>query len=84
MRDQDKIKIAVAQYEIEQLTSWQAYEDKMVRLVEQAKDTDANLLMLSEHAGLEIVSWNPTDLAHQFASIQTNLPKYKQIDAQDQ
>lgn len=73
------MKITVAQYQIEQLPSWQTYEDKIVRLVEHAKESDANLLAMSEMAGLELASWVENDLKQQCEYIQTNLDQYKQL-----
>ena len=74
------IKIAVVQYEIEHLTQWQAFEDKIVRLVEQVKENDADLLLLSEYAGLELAGWETSrELNKQFAHIQTQLNAYQQL-----
>lgn len=74
------MKITVAQYQIEQLPSWQTYEDKMVRLIEEAKEADSNLLALSEMAGLELASWIGNDnLKHQLEHIHSTLDQYKQL-----
>lgn len=74
------MKIAVMQYEIEALPHWQAYEDKIVRLTEQAKEKNADLLALSEYAGLELAGWSKTTkLNEQFDFIQTLLPEYSQL-----
>lgn len=73
------MNITVAQYEIERLPSWGAYEDKIVRLVEKAKDEDTTLLALSEYAGLELAGWTDTNLHHQFEFIQTQLQQYQQL-----
>lgn len=72
-------RIAVAQYQIEKLSRWQAYEDKMVRMVEQAKENDADLLVMSEYAGLELASWTENILAKQFEYIQSVLDQYHQL-----
>lgn len=79
MDDNDRIKLTVAQYEIEQLPHWQSYEDKIVRIAEQAKAQDANLLTMSEYAGLELASWKPGTLQQQFEHIQSLLDHYKQL-----
>lgn len=75
----DKLKIAVMQYEIEQLLNWQAYEDKIVRIVEQARNEGADLLTMGEYAGLELASWYNSNLQQQFEHIQSLLDKYKQL-----
>lgn len=72
-------RIAIAQYEIEKMPHWQAYEDKIVRLVEQAKENNADLLMMSEYAGLELASWADQHLKKQFEHIQTLLDQYQQL-----
>lgn len=74
------VKIAVAQYEVEPLPSWQAYEDKMIRLVEQAKERGADLLTLGEYAGLELLAWSKINtIALQFDHLQTLLKDYQQL-----
>lgn len=73
------ITISVSQYEIEQLPKWQAYEDKIVRLVEQAKENQSQLLLMSEYAGLELCSWLNSSLEEQLNYIQTILHQYKQL-----
>lgn len=79
MMQDDRVKITIVQYEIEQLPHWQAYEDKIVRIIEQAKEQDVNLLTMSEYAGLELASWNPNKLAQQFEHIQKLLGQYQQL-----
>lgn len=73
------IKIAVSQYEIEQLPSWQAYEDKIVRLVEQVKNENADLLIFGEYAGLELASWYLKSLEEQFNYIQSILMEHQAL-----
>jgi len=48
------IKIACAQYQIEQLANWESYVVKIDKLVAEAKKQDATLLVLPEYAGVEI------------------------------
>ncbi len=75
-----KLKIAVVQYEMQRLTQWQAFEDKIVRLVEQVKDHQTDLLLLSEYAGLELAGWSSQkQLPEQFSHIQTQLEAYQQL-----
>lgn len=72
--------ITVAQYEIEHLPSWNAYEDKIVRLVEKAtEEQDTQLLAFGEYAGLELAGWTNTNLAQQFEFIQTQLDDYHEL-----
>lgn len=72
--------IVVSQYEIQQLPSFEAYEDKIVRLVESAKESNAKILLLGEYAGLELASWsNNSNLSAQFEFIQKQLPAYQQL-----
>lgn len=73
------VKIAVAQYEIEQLPHWNAYEDKIVRLIEQAKEQNAELLALSEYAGLELASWTENNSQKQLQFVQTILDQYIEL-----
>lgn len=73
------IKISVSQYEIEKLPQWQSYEDKTVRLVEEAKLNQSHLLVLGEYAGLELSSWINEKLEKQLEYIQSILDKYKQL-----
>lgn len=73
--------ITAIQYEIERLPGWGAYEDKIVRLVDKAKETtDTQLILLSEYSGLELAGWTTnTDLTQQFEFIQTHLNDYQQL-----
>ncbi len=73
--------LAVAQYEIERLPNWESYEDKIVRLAEQAKENQADILFMSEYAGLELASWTENKLDSQFAYIQSLLPDYQELYA---
>jgi len=78
-------KIAITQYEIEHLPNWQAYEDKILRLVERVKENEAELLTMSEYAGLELASWTEHTrwtehkIDKQFAYINSLLPEYHQF-----
>ncbi len=73
--------IAIAQNEIEHLPNWQAYEDKMLRMVELAKENQANLLTMSEYSGLELASWIQDKLNKQFNYIQSQLDHYQNLYA---
>ena len=56
------MKIAVTQYKIDIHSDWIHYANKMEALVLQAKQADAELLLLPEYAGIEIGSYHATDL----------------------
>lgn len=71
--------LAISQYEMECLSNWQVYEDKMVRLVEEAKIHQADLLVMGEYVGLELASWTEKNNQKQFAYIQTLLSRYQQF-----
>jgi predicted amidohydrolase len=73
------IKIAVMQYKIEQLGQWESWEDKIVRLVEQAKAENASFLALSEYAGLELAGWTKPDLITQFDYIHSLHDRYIEL-----
>lgn len=47
------MKIATCNYVIENLTSWDQYENKILNLVKEAKQNQADLLLLPEYAGVE-------------------------------
>lgn len=48
------IRTAAAQYPIEELTSFRAFEDKLARWVSEAADAGAGLLVFPEYAALEL------------------------------
>lgn len=50
------MKIATTAYPVEFLSSWQSYEDKMSRWVEDAARNGANLLVFPEYAAMELAS----------------------------
>lgn len=73
------LKVIAAQYQIEQLPNWQSYENKIVCLVEHAKENGANLLTLSEYSGLELTSFGPQGIEKQFEHVQTLLNDYLEL-----
>ena len=48
------IRVAAAQYPIEEITSFAAFEDKLLRWVQQAVTHGAQLLVFSEYAAMEL------------------------------
>ena len=76
-----RFTVAAAQYPIEQLSSWQAYADKLTRWVEQAAAGGAALAVFPEYGAMELASLDPAtmgDLAGSLASVSALLP---QVDA---
>jgi len=76
-----RFTVAAAQYPIEQLSSWQAYADKLTRWVEQAAAGGTALAVFPEYGAMELASLDPAtmgDLAGSLASVSALLP---QVDA---
>ncbi len=76
MNNVSSVKIATTQYQLDQLTDFSAYENKIETLVKSAKDQQADLLLLPEYAGMDLTQWNNNNLLDQFNHIQTLLEKY--------
>ncbi len=72
------IKLAVNQYQMENLSSWDEYVKKITLLITQAKNANVNLLLLPEYAGVEIGGHHETDL-QLYKSIQALIPKYREL-----
>lgn len=71
-----EIKIACCQYPIENLPDWKSYTEKIQLLITQAKQKSADLIVLPEYAGIEIVCGKyKTDLAL-FKALQPFIPNY--------
>lgn len=56
MPSKKKSVIAAAQYPIEQLSDWQAYEQKTTHWIEEAADYGAHMVLLPEYASMELTS----------------------------
>ncbi len=69
------ITVATTQYCIENMQNWQQYVDKITSLVEQAKKRGAQLLLLPEYAGIEMIN-EAQDDANLFAKLQPLIPDY--------
>lgn len=69
------IKIATTQYALDALTNWQAYHNKIESLIKSAKDQGANIVILPEYAGLELIH-NGNSLVEQFDHLQNLIEKY--------
>lgn len=78
-----KIKVAAAQYDIGFLNSWQEYESKIERWINEAADQNCKLLLLPEYASMELASLFPEpfykSLNKQLESIQTFLDDYLEL-----
>ncbi|GAA4771992.1 carbon-nitrogen hydrolase family protein [Novosphingobium ginsenosidimutans] len=73
--------IAAAQYPIEELADWAAFEAKLTRWVEAAAKGGAKLAVFPEYGAMELASLDPAtmgDLAGSLASVSALLP---QVDA---
>jgi predicted amidohydrolase len=70
------IKLATCQYQIEKLSSFEAYVTKIEALVAQVKAEGANLLLLPEYAGIEITCARYHAERELYEAIQPLLPKY--------
>ncbi|WP_083554632.1 carbon-nitrogen hydrolase family protein [Novosphingobium sp. NDB2Meth1] len=73
--------IAAAQYPIEPLADWDAYEAKLTRWVASAAESGAALAVFPEYGGMELASLEPAtmgDLAGSLASVAALVP---QVDA---
>lgn len=71
------ITIAVSQYQIELLADWSAYVNKIETLVRQAKQQGAELLLLPEYAGIEIVCQKFSTDHELFTALQPLLIRYR-------
>ena len=75
-----KLKIASAQYPIEHLANWKAFENKLSSWVADAINNGAQMLIFPEYAAMELVSLlseiEQRDLSKQLSALQSFLPKY--------
>jgi predicted amidohydrolase len=70
------INIACCQYKIELLKNWDSYALKIENLVIEAKDKNADILLMPEYAGVEAVCKKfPTD-QELYVELQSVIPKY--------
>lgn len=70
------IRTTCCQYQIEQLPNWESYIVKIKKLVIDAKNEDASILIMPEYAGIEIAckKFNTDD--ELFSALQPLIPKY--------
>ncbi len=70
------IKIAACQYQIETLADWKQYTVKIEGLAQQAKQQQAQLLILPEYAGVEAACQAYATDNELYAALQPVLPQY--------
>lgn len=63
--------VAAAQYPIGDLGTWDAYEAKLTRWVEEAVRAGASLLVFPEYGGMELASLDPATMGDLGASLHT-------------
>lgn len=80
-----RIKVAACQYAIEPVGSMAAWAQKLERLVAEAAQGGAQLVVLPEYAGMDLVSVLPrpvqADLRLQLEHLQPLLPAYRETCA---
>jgi predicted amidohydrolase len=73
----EQFRVAITQYQPQQLTTWQAYEDCYDSLFKEAQRQSANFILLPEYAGLEFTALFPGhNTLQQFHALQKILPEY--------
>ncbi|WP_414828486.1 carbon-nitrogen hydrolase family protein [Alteromonas sp. H39] len=70
------ITVALAQYPISTLRSWDAFSDNLRAWVKEASDQNASLLMFPEYASMELVGLLPTDIQVKLNDQLTYLQKF--------
>lgn len=79
-----QVKIAAAQYPIERLADWAAYEAKLTRWVAEAAGNGAELLVFPEYGAMELASLDPhieSDLAASLDAVSALLPRVDALHA---
>ena len=73
--------VAAAQYPVEQLADFAAWEAKLARWVAEAADAGAKLAVFPEYGGMELTALDPATVADLHASIAALQPLIARIDA---
>ncbi|MFN3551503.1 MAG: carbon-nitrogen hydrolase family protein [Novosphingobium meiothermophilum] len=76
--------IAAAQYPIDRLADWDAYEAKLTRWVDQAAEAGASLAVFPEYGAMELASLDPAtmgDLALSIETVSALLPRVDKLHA---
>jgi len=77
--------VAAAQYPIDRLANWAAFEAKLTRWVTEAADRGARLAVFSEYGAMELASLDPAtmgDLAGSIRTVSDLLPRVDALHAQ--
>lgn len=73
--------VAAAQYPVEQLADFAAWEAKLARWVSEAADAGAKLAVFPEYGGMELTALDPASVGDLHASIAALAPLAERIDA---
>lgn len=73
--------VAAAQYPIDRLGSWEAYEAKLTRWVEEAAAQGAKLAVFPEYGAMELASLDPATMGDLAGSIETVSALLPRVDA---
>lgn len=73
--------VAAAQYPIDRLESWEAYEAKLTRWVEEAAAAGASLAVFPEYGAMELASLDPATMGDLAGSIETVSALLPRVDA---
>ena len=73
--------VAAAQYPVEQLADFAAWQAKLTRWVAEAADAGAKLAVFPEYGGMELTALDPATVSDLHASITALAPWIDRIDA---
>ncbi|NLR37671.1 carbon-nitrogen hydrolase family protein [Novosphingobium sp. ERW19] len=73
--------VAAAQYPIDRLEGWEAYEAKLTRWVEEAAAAGASLAVFPEYGAMELASLVPATMGDLAGSIETVSALLPRVDA---
>ncbi|MFM5917956.1 MAG: carbon-nitrogen hydrolase family protein [Novosphingobium sp.] len=79
------VRVAAAQYPVDQLADWSAYEAKLSGWVAEAAAGGAQLAVFPEYGAMELAALDPAtmgDLAGSIATVSALLPKVDALHAQ--
>jgi len=86
MHDHSLVTVAAMQYPIAFIGDWTAFTDKIERMVCQAVEQDADILLFPEYGCLELASLFPpevySDLSQQLIALQSLLSDYRNLHRQ--
>ncbi len=76
----NRFTIAAAQYPIEQLASWQAYEDKIASWVEAAVEGGASLAVFPEYGAMELAALDVASMGDLSAGLGSVAGRLSDVD----